>query len=261
MNIKSTLLALCAFGLAASANAQISVGFNDLVLGFNKTSGTGSTNNLEVSLGSVSNFKAGGLNATGAEVFLSQLSVADLNANFGIAAGTGGWQASGTNWAVVGTNGAGGGNTLWGTYASGTEAPGSSQGAGANAISTMYSGLNGQIATANSASSAFIATAEPLSWKTTSDANFSYWSASIFRAGSTGFDNGSIASTSLNFYEWVEGAASATLLGQFKLYNNGNFSFTSAAVIPEPSTYAALLGVATMGIVAIRRRRQAAVEA
>ena len=49
-------------------------------------------------------------------------------------------------------------------------------------------------------------------------------------------------------------------LGTFSLASNGNFSFTAAlTAVPEPSTYAALLGLGTLAIVAIRRRRQAAV--
>jgi len=48
---------------------------------------------------------------------------------------------------------------------------------------------------------------------------------------------------------------SATLLGTFSLATNGNLYFTASA-IPEPSTYAAILGVATLGFAAIRRRKQ-----
>jgi len=256
MKTKNILLtALLALGVAASASAQITVGLNDLVLGFNKTSSTGNTSNLEVTLGSVNNFKAGGSFATGSEVFLSQLNVNDLNTTYGSGSSSAGWKSSVTNWAVVGTNGAGGGNTLWGTQSAAAETPGSSQGSGVTSIQTMYSGLNGQTATANSASAAVVPTANANSWKSTSASSFSYWGVSPFRNDSGIASTGT--SVSLELYEFVQGAASAVDLGKFKLYNDGTFSFTA---IPEPSTYAALLGVVTLGVVVIRRRRQAALE-
>ncbi len=252
--ILSALFTLC---VAASATAQVSVGLGDLVLGFNKSSSTGSTSNVEVTLGSIDNFKTGGTYATGSEVFLNQLSVGDLNGTYGTGTGSAGWKASGTTWAVVGTNGAGGGNTLWGTQ-SVAEAPGSDQGAGANIIAAMYNGLNGHAQSAN-ASSAVVSTADVNSWKNQSSGNFSYWQNTIFRNDSGIANVGT--SVSIGLYEYVQGAVSSTLLGTFKLYNDGGFSFTSAAAaIPEPSTYAALLGIVTLGIVAIRRRRQALLE-
>lgn len=58
------------------------------------------------------------------------------------------------------------------------------------------------------------------------------------------------------------GAFTSKFLGTLALTNTGELFFTAAqaAAIPEPSTYAALLGVVTLGVVAIRRRRQAALE-
>lgn len=55
-----------------------------------------------------------------------------------------------------------------------------------------------------------------------------------------------------------------TFLGTLAVYQNGDVFLyttpTALAAIPEPSTYAALLGLATLGFVAIRRRHQAALE-
>lgn len=257
MKIKNLIAtALLAAGLAAAASAQtVSVGLGDLVLGFNKSSSTGSTSNVEVTLGAVTNFKSGGSYYTpGTEVFLSQLSVADLNGTYGTGTGSAGWKATGTTWAVVGTNGAGGGNTLWSTQVT-PENAGSSQGAGANQIATMYTGLNGK-AIASTSSSAVVPTANADSWKSTSSGNFGYFGSTIFRNNSALATPG--ASNSLNLYEYVEGSNAYSLLGTFKLYDTGSFSFTA---IPEPSTYAALLGVVTLGVVAVRRRRQVAQEA
>ena len=50
-------------------------------------------------------------------------------------------------------------------------------------------------------------------------------------------------------------ATSAVDLGFFTITSTGA-TFTSLAAIPEPSTYAAILGVATLGFAAIRRRKQ-----
>jgi hypothetical protein len=46
-----------------------------------------------------------------------------------------------------------------------------------------------------------------------------------------------------------------TLLGTFTLSSTGELSFTATA-IPEPSTYAMILGVAALGFVMLRRRQQ-----
>jgi hypothetical protein len=53
-------------------------------------------------------------------------------------------------------------------------------------------------------------------------------------------------------------ASSSPFLGTFALQSNGELFFYGVSAIPEPSTYAGLLGVVTLGIVAIRRRRQQA---
>jgi hypothetical protein len=51
-----------------------------------------------------------------------------------------------------------------------------------------------------------------------------------------------------------QNALVATELGTFTLGSDGDLSFTAFAAIPEPSTYAAILGALTIGFVAIRRR-------
>jgi hypothetical protein len=53
--------------------------------------------------------------------------------------------------------------------------------------------------------------------------------------------------------------ASALELGTFNLSANGELTFTAFTAIPEPSTYAAILGALTIGFVAIRRRRAAVI--
>ncbi len=65
--------------------------------------------------------------------------------------------------------------------------------------------------------------------------------------------------SALDLYGFTGPAPSpiATFLGTLALTTAGDLYFTAAtAAIPEPSVYAALLGAATLGFVAIRRRRQ-----
>src|SRR5208283_2677764 len=67
-------------------------------------------------------------------------------------------------------------------------------------------------------------------------------------------------SATLNLYSLLPGtggAGSSTELGYFTLTDtSGNFSLTYTAftAIPEPSTYAAILGALTVGFVLVRRR-------
>ncbi len=47
-------------------------------------------------------------------------------------------------------------------------------------------------------------------------------------------------------------------LGTFAIFGNGNVTFTAAgalASIPEPTTYAAILGMAVLGFVMLRRKQ------
>ena len=252
--------ALLALSLAAAAQAQVvSAGLGDMILGFKKT---GATNNLEVDLGNISNFQSGGTYATGSEVFLSQLSAADLTAQFGT------WTAlSSVTFGVAGTNGAGGGFTIWASDKNLVTAlnPGASQGTAAAAIATVYTGLNNASVTANSNFAAAILASGAQSWSTKSGAGNNFGGTFLNNlASNTTALTGSGGSTfvALDLYQLVNGGAAQTTadrIGQFKLYDDGTFSYTFTA-IPEPSTYAAILGVVTLGVVALRRRREAAIE-
>jgi len=237
---------------ATSQAATISTNLNDVILGFKEA---GATNNLEVDLGNVSNFISGSY-ATGSEVTLSQLSGADLTAQFGT------WQ--GTNqvaFGIAGTNGIGGGNTLWASDKNLTTAllAGSSQGTASTAIQTVYTGLNNATSTANSNFAAAILASGPQSWSTQvkSTNNFSAANLNNMATNTTALGTAADGSTSvqLNFYQLLQGggAAGSTLLGDFKLYDNGTLTFTA---IPEPSTYAMILGVFALGFVMLRRRQQ-----
>jgi len=88
---------------------------------------------------------------------------------------------------------------------------------------------------------------------------FSMLSSSSGYGAYTGVESTTVGSTSLKLWELTPGTGAGTLLGTFNLSSSG-LTFTSAMVaIPEPSTYAAILGVATLGFAALRRRKQAVV--
>jgi hypothetical protein len=254
MKIKRMLgSASIALAMIAATHAQstITVSTDDLILGFKET---GATNNLEVDLGSVTNFLSGGTYATGTETTLSQLSATDLTAQFGTWAGT-----NQVTFAVAGADGTN--NTIWATDKSTTALKqGTSQGTATNAILTVYSGLNNATSTANSATAAAITATGAQSWsKMITTANNFSWSSLNNMATNTTALTGTDGSTSVSLYlyQLTEGSTSAgTLLGTFKLYDNGILSFTSLSAIPEPSTYAMILGVAALGFVMIRRRQQ-----
>ncbi len=87
---------------------------------------------------------------------------------------------------------------------------------------------------------------------------FSLLSSSNNYSGAFGsaVESTTVGSTSLKLWELTPGTGAGTLLGTFNLDSTG-LTFTSFQAIPEPSTYAAILGVATLGFAAIRRRKQA----
>ena len=91
--------------------------------------------------------------------------------------------------------------------------------------------------------------------------SFGLGDSTQFTSGAADLASGAVYSA-LDLYSVVANAD--TFLGTFALYtgadgnghNAGDLTFTAFAAIPEPSVYAAVLGVATLGFVAIRRRKQ-----
>ncbi len=266
------LLALVGMGTSARATL-VTANLNDLILGFRATGGTGAATNLEVNLGNVSQFY--GVSGT---FGLSALSAADLVATYGSDWNT----RTDLVWGIVGTTGSAAGttigsntlaaSTLWATRSEST--PGlqstpwtqgasefAQQGA-ANTISTLYSGavgsLGGKTSTGNSTVSATIGTSSLGSWSNKEGTNAS---AFTFFNPKSQFENGTNGSLHVSdLYELQSVAGSASYLGSFALTSDGALSFSStpsgAAAVPEPSTYAAILGAVTLGFVAFRRRAQ-----
>ena len=156
---------------------------------------------------------------------------------------------SGTQWTVLGGTGnnslAQPNGTLWATSnsvlnRSNTQA----------SLSTAFDGLVASgltTSTFGGASDANVLTASKL---------FSNLGSATSYTGTFGapVESTTVGSTSLKLWEMTPGTGPGTLLGTFNLDSTG-LTFTVSA-IPEPSTYAAILGIATLGFVAIRRRKQ-----
>jgi hypothetical protein len=238
---------LAALGLALPAVAQVQANTGDLILGFRATGGTGQNVNLEVNLGSVSQFQG---QAAGTTLSISRLSAADLAATYGAA-----W-ASRTDlyWGIVGTAGraaAGPGGapvaTLWATNAEttvGTQSlawtPGSRD-AHFNASATIEGlifgapgSLNGATATSRSPSSATVNAGisgsyasqdgplNPLTAQFTT--SFGFFNPTInntVKADSSGY-------AVSDLYEVRTSASASTYLGSFGLKADGTLTFSTS---------------------------------
>jgi hypothetical protein len=88
--------------------------------------------------------------------------------------------------------------------------------------------------------------------------SFKRWTPGLFENNTSAL-NLSNASSYVASDLWLiapgTAGAPSTFLGTLALFGNGNVEFFAAA-IPEPSTYAMILGVAALGFVMIRRRQQ-----
>jgi len=287
MHTHKKILAAVATGFAllaipAQAQSTITAGFNDLVLGFRATSGTGSTLNLEVDLGSVSQFQS----PSSSSFTIAHLSALDISGTYGSS-----WNAAGSSvsWGIVGTTGAtaaGPGvpaKTVWATkpwdVSGATDLAGTAwnrgstfaQQAPANAIATLFTGpnaLNGATSTANSAYSAVFTAGTPNSdstWSSldlkTANVSFGYFNPTVDQTADFSLAQGSYLLSDL--YQITPGSGASTYLGTFGLAADGTLTFATSSsffttTVPEPSTYAAIAGALALGLVAIRRRRQAA---
>lgn len=265
LNKIASVAFLALAGVASTMHAQVSAVAGDLVFGVRATNGSGQTLNLEVDLGSATLFQSGGGLATGAWESLPKLSLNDLTGTYSDWTRTGLFfsVAGTTNTTAVGSNPA---RTTWVTQ--GTTAPGGSTAVlnassttaanRASKISNIYTGLNGQPATPNSASAATVLASGGQSWSTLESASGNWGGFFGGNEQSTSLATGGFAY--LDLYQVGVGTGPGTLLGTFRLSDVTGLQFLSAgAAVPEPSTYAALLGAAALGFVVLRRRRQAVV--
>lgn len=244
---KALLASLLAAGLVSSAFAGVA---GDLVMGFRDTA-TATGTNVTFDLGNFSNYSAGGTFASGGTVDTG-INVSTL---LGSTYGNSFASDSSLFWGVVGTNGNGPTQKTLFVSAAATS-PGSSspylsrtansQGSQASIFATLETNTTAAGVTA--------LTTSATSWShlETSALAFGAYQASAFESISGAgladlYVNAPTNSTGVN----------GTYLGTFSISaTNGDVLFTTAA-IPEPSVYAAILGAATLGFAALRRRKQA----
>lgn len=241
----------------------------DLVLGF---SSSAVSKDLLFDVGPASDYYTAQTAATlGATGFTAPLtggmtytvvaySPTDLATEFGSSA-----SSSTTYWTVVGGNGSDGGplgttpnSNLWVSAPSTTTVLSETalnQGGLSNKIdvgltNAMFGGGNAAAPGSFASNDAYVPGTKVFSQDLTGGNNFNYYSGSV--VGNTGS-----SSSSINLYELQptsSGTAPGVELGTFTLTSSG-LTFTA---IPEPSTYAAVLGVLTLGFVLLRRRSKAA---
>ncbi len=259
---KMVLLALASVALLISSSVRaqgtVSAQLDDVIVGFYATGGQGAANNLEIDLGSVSQFYNA---APGSAFTLPGLALQDLVDTYGAS-----WYGrTDLWWGAVATDGnasdANGkpAKTLWATAPSGAPAwvPGSifSQGTPESVIAPLYNGgagsLNGAASTSNSASAAVITASKPGSYSAqdakTANVSFSYFNPTVDNSANTTAGN----EVSV-LYELQPGAASATPVGGLVLGQSG-LSFQQS--IPEPSAGALVaLGLGMSGMFCRRRK-------
>jgi hypothetical protein len=271
--MKNTLKHAAAIALFAgavfTARAQVAATYNDLLIGFSD-----GTTSLEVDLGNINQFTgANGLGIAGT-LSLGNVSSALLS--------TYGSDLSGVSWGIAGTSltavaptntqpaktswisaawGTSAGtlgtqnSTAWGSYST------SSQGNANTAIAKLYTGMQqatvGQ--TLNSTTVKLTGTSNTFLGGVTTAAAFSIYNpVSTFLNGVTNYAAGKTYSASDLYAIVPSNKGSNVFMGTFALSSAGALSFTgSATAVPEPSTYAAILGAAGLGLVLLRRRKSA----
>jgi hypothetical protein len=265
------LLALSSAVIGNAAPVTAAVG--DLILGFSASTGsTGAATNLEVDLGNVGSFfqaDQGGTLVAGQVVDLSsKLALTDLSSTYGT------WQSNaGLTWGVAAASakspsstivdGTAYKSTIWAAtqksspltvlgLASAQAAPVGN----INGIATGTGGLNGATAAGTSVS-ALMAASGGASWSTLAVTGGNTYNGLPL----TTLIGTNATVSQLDLYQLVPNTSGTPgkLLGTFSLFGDGStqyLTFTSVSAIPEPSTYAMILGVAALGFVMLRRRQQ-----
>jgi hypothetical protein len=275
MKTKYIISALLAAGLVSVAHAQVSSAVPDLVLGL-QTAG-GSTD-YEADLGSMASYV--GLSSPTTLNLSSLISASDIEGIFGSGAFTGGTVTLGAA-ATIGVSA----TTLngvsettkstWITQANGTVVAGpwavgtsstsvfkDASTIGSNpryqGIESVYNGLNAQpsLSTPNAAA---VPSGGAAAWS-------SYVNSQAKNGFGAGFDAGTGLALTPGLFEVVDlfqyavgsTSTSGTYTGSLELGSDGSLFFTNfdPIAVPEPSTYAAILGAASLAVVMIRRRKQ-----
>lgn len=280
----AALAALLGAALSVHAANVISIGTGDLILGFQDA-----TNSIQFKVSNVSALSA----MDGATTDLGSFSINTALSYTG--SGTTGYGAgwasnSGISWTVFGKDA----NNFYASM--GQSAPVSTLGGGAatanstlvvpgdttaaqSSISTMISAMaNEPTSVALKAGGATTLAAKYVNTSTASvntidkagttasafgnafqNASLLNTTVTTTATGTAGLLNG-LSYSAVDLYSFTNAGAgvNSTFLGTLALTSGGELFFVSAvSAIPEPTTYAMILGVATLGFAAIRRRKQA----
>jgi len=259
------LIAAALSGAAFAAETS-----SDLILGFRAFQGTGSGNNLQIDLGSADSIVAAA-NSAGGTATLGNLVTGATFGNTGANTidtiyGSSWNTRSDVLWAVVGSTTSGSDplgyakSTLWGSsIANGsasspwTPNTASSQNAGTSKIGVLYANMTGTFQNKlTSVTGAWSKQELPGS----GSLGFGWFNPYTTQLENTTNITGSYVSSDLYSISPTDtGTGLATLLGTIDITGTGAVTFTLAP-IPEPSTYAMILGVFALGFVMLRRRQQ-----
>ena len=262
-------LAAAAVMLAVPASAAITYNDGDIVLAVRATGGVGSTQTYLVDIGNVSQFTSSA-SISNINTLNSLGNIAtDLENTFGTAAGsTTDWtNRSDLSWSLFGKN-SNSPASVWASAAETTVGTAPSawnalSGTARNSTKSSIASVTATFATATSTgnSAGYLQTnannSSSYNYEVTNGATafgtLSQWTTSKLEGN---FGNGT-AGTALDLFAFTNNST-PTDLGAFSISSGGVLSFTgaSASAAPEPSR--ALLGMAGMAAVFLRRRRPAA---
>ncbi len=272
MNRKLISAAVLLAGLAVSASAQVSFNGGDLYLGVRvNPNGTSTGNNdLIVDLGSANNFFQsvdGGFANGGTDTALAAGTsyTWSLAADLNTAIGTNVWKTAGNSvFSIVGADNQGHTNAEYDTNwvaapSNGTLHVGAQgdQDNFAGTIQLFTANLNGSPHNTAIANGLFISKSNALSYTTAvqvGQPNTFGNNGGFYGMANVETDTASGQGAALWMLEPDTGPGSLAVdLGTFTLNSSGVLTFTA---IPEPSTYAMILGVFALGFVMLRRRAQ-----
>jgi hypothetical protein len=249
---KILLVALAAAGLAGSAFAQAPLG--SLLVGFRDTAAASS---LTVNIGTEALLAGGPVVDVG-----NYASVLSSTFGSGWATDTGLlWSAAGTTGSAPGTRdnfigAATSGSPLDGVTATATPWNTPVASGGSSAASKITAVLGGASSTVGGTTVLQNTVAQ--AWANSVNEN---GAAAWGQFNKIAYEQAGAGQVDVfNLNSTTSAGQPGTFIGTFNLQSNGELFFFGTSAIPEPSTYAALLGVVTLGIVAIRRRRQASIE-
>jgi hypothetical protein len=256
MKLSLKSLSLVAAFAAAAVSAQAQASNSDLILGFKQSTGTGNATSLEIDLGNTF--------ATTTAVAAGTYDLGNISSLISSTYGSS-WATSSTlTYGVVGNtiDLISGNNTDWATskWSNQTGTLGVQNSAtfgtvGDSALSGTASKVQKVYASSfavdgSGFSNAVVTATAQSGWKTNDPFNFTTAKLDTV-VSSNGTDLYVIASDG--------SSGTANFLGTFNLSSAGELTFTTGAAIPEPSTYAMILGALTIGFVALRRRFSKAV--